>query len=269
MSRKRLGRTLLIVAAVLLFLAFLPLLVVAWPEPAFPHRLEHGRFTLRSERPIDPALATALDDVERRLRALEIDRPDERHRLFLCQTAGRYRFFAHLMRVSPHSQGVNAPLAHTIFLSQWFLDDMRSTYGARYRYALVEGDFAHLATHEIVHTLVERALGFSRARALPHWKREGYPEYAAVAAALAADRGDDLSRRYRRFLRLRQEGPGPVRTHYARSQLLVEYVMTKKGWSFDQLMASEVDEEALFQELTRWVEERPPAADVEAAAAGG
>ncbi|MEZ5332821.1 MAG: hypothetical protein R2991_12390 [Thermoanaerobaculia bacterium] len=142
-------RILLLLLACGILLAGAPLLIVGWPDPAFPHRLEQGRFVVRSDAPLDPALPQVLQDVETRLRSLEIDRPGMRHRIYLCRSPRLYGFFARLMGLSPTSQGLNAPVVHTIFVSLTFLDELKESYGPRFRYSLVEGDLAHVVTHEI------------------------------------------------------------------------------------------------------------------------
>ena len=87
---------------------------------------------------------------------------------------------------------------HTIFVSLTFLEEMEERYGPRFRYSLVEGDLAHIVTHEIVHTLVEEELGRFAAKRLPRWKLEGYCEYAAVREAVRRDGLDSLESRHSR-----------------------------------------------------------------------
>lgn len=226
-----------------------PLVIVGWPDLAFPHCFEQGRFVVRSDAPLDPGLSQALQDVEKRLRVLEIDRPDLQHRIYLCGSPRLYRFFARLMGLAPNSQGLNAPLVNTIFISLTFVDEMKERYGSRFRYSLVEGDLAHIVTHEIVHTFVEEELGRFAAKRLPRWKLEGYCEYAGVLDAVRRNELDSLESRYTRYESLERLGPGPTRLGYVRGQLLVEYLMTVEGWSFDRLMSDQTVEEEAHRQL--------------------
>ncbi len=242
-------RILLLFLGTGIFLVCAPLVIVGWPDLAFSHRFEQGRFVVRSDAALEPELSQVLQDVETRLRGLEIDRPEIQHRIYLCRSPRLYRFFAQLMRLSPNSQGLNAPLVHTIFISLTVIEEMAERYGSRFRYSLVEGDLAHVVTHEIVHTLVEEELGTFAAKRLPHWKLEGYCEYAAVQEAVRQDTLDSLASRHSRFKALEQIGPGPIRLSYVRSQLLVEYLLTVEGWSFQRLMGDEPGAEAVYRQL--------------------
>ena len=236
----------------LFLLVALPLLIITYPNPAFPYHHEVGSVSLRSDSPIDSGLIAVLAEIDQRLGRLEVNDDELRHRLFLCTSARRYAFFARLLGIPASSQGVNAPLVNTVFLSQPFLDSMRARYGTRYPYTLVEGDLAHVATHEIVHTLVKKRLGYWGARGLPHWKREGYPEYAAVAERLADDPHKGLPERLAQFERLLQEGIGPIREQYVRGQLMVEYLMRVEGWSFDELVEADLASDDVFAALELW-----------------
>lgn len=239
-----------------ILLASAPLVIVGWPDLAFPHRFEQSRFVVRSDAPLDPTLSQVLQDVEMRLRGLEIDRPGIQHRIYLCRSPQLYRFFARLMGLAPNSQGLNAPLVHTIFVSLPFLDEMRERYGPRFRYSLVEGDLAHVVTHEIVHTLVEEELGRFAAKRLPHWKLEGYCEYAAVQVPVRHDELDSLESRYSRYKTLERLGPGPTRLGYVRGQLLVEYLMSVEGWSFNRLMSDQTKKEEAQRQLLDFLTKR-------------
>ncbi len=245
-------RLLFVAGSFLVALALAPLAIVRYPNPMFPHEIEVGNLSLYSDAPIEAEVAAILLQVQSRVELLEIDSPNLRHRLFLCRSARRYAFFARVLGVSPSSQGVNAPLVHSVFLSQPFLDEMRSRFGSRYKYSLLEGDLVHVATHEIVHTLVTRRLGFFESRRLPHWKREGYAEYASIAAALLADPDDDLRQRLKRFEELRSEDVGAVRMQYLRAQLLVEYLMSVEGLTFDQLMSTDLSAATVYGRLQGW-----------------
>jgi len=112
-------------------------------------------------------------------------------------------------------------------------------------------------THEIVHSLIEEELGRLAAKRLPDWKREGYCEYAAAQEAIRRDELDSLADRYSRYQALERLGPGPIRLGYVRGQLLVEYLMTVEGWSFDRLMSEQIAEEDALQRLITFLAAAP------------
>lgn len=95
----------------------------------------------------------------------------------------------------------------------------------------------------------EEELGRFAAKRLPHWKLEGYCEYAAVRGAVQRDKLDSLESRYSRYLSLKRLGPGPTRLGYVRGQLLVEYLMAVEGWGFGRLMSDQTDEEEAHRQL--------------------
>ncbi len=242
-------RFLLLISLLSGFVIVVPLVVVGCPEPVFPHSLRSANLILRSDRPIDDGSRDALAEVRHRLSAVEIDDPKLRHRLFLVQDQRIYSFFARLLGVPTTSQGVNAPLVHSIFLSRNNIDSFAARYGHGYRYSLLEGNLAHIATHEIVHSLIAHRLGHRAASRLPLWKREGYAEYAAATALSSTDRSTDLCSRLRRFRQVRNSEVGPIREQYLLGSLLVEYLTTTRQLRFDELMQSELDPTDVLGEL--------------------
>ena len=133
----------------------------------------------------------------------------------------------------------------------------------------------NVLTHEVTHSLVFARLGLANTARLPMWKAEGYPEYIA-AAVVRSQSGYSLRGSVARLLeadltRLKdaQGNIAPLRydcigksylkneagdfwhTCYYLSRVLVEYVLDKKGLSFDRLAQPSIDETQTLNELLR------------------
>ncbi len=131
----------------------------------------------------------------------------------------------------------------------------------------------NVLTHEVTHSLVFARLGLANTARLPMWKAEGYPEYIAATAA-RSQAGYTLRASVARlleadltWLRDAQGNFAPLRydcigksylknevgdfwhTCYYLSRVLVEYLLDKKGLSFDQLAQPSVNESEPLREL--------------------
>jgi len=212
--------------------------VLAYPEPLYPHRADLGRLSLHSDEAFDPDKARAiLADVERRLAAAppEIADPPSRYRIFVSNAEWRRRL---TFLWAYGAGGVNFyPIAGSVFLRQSDIDNNR-VLRSDGTPAPPPRTLAYYAAHEIGHSLIGKRIGAVANWRLPNWKKEGLADYIgfggdvdidAMAAELAAGR--------RAF--------DPTLGFYARYRLLVAYLIKRKGWSVDRLVAADIDQAAV------------------------
>jgi hypothetical protein len=107
-------------------------------------------------------------------------------------------------------------------------------YGASGKPAKPPRTLAYYMAHEITHSLTAEHLGWERLwnRRLPQWVREGYADYVGVGGKV------EMADLYRR-----EKAGDPdlsfARSHtYAQFRLLVAYMLERKGFTVEQLLAA-------------------------------
>ena len=209
----------------------LPVLATIWSWPLFRYHVEVGRLAIWSDRPFDPAKGRAiLADVESRLETSPID--DHRpHAIFVANAGWRELL---VFNLAHGAAGVNHyPLTNNVFIRRSNID-ADTVFGHSGKPAAPPRTFAYYAAHEIAHSFTAERLGpFHLWNAsLPQWVREGYADYVGMGGRVDLD---DLFRRYRAgdpALDFAKSG------QYARFRLLVAFVLERRHWSVDQLLAT-------------------------------
>ncbi len=238
------------------FLLLMQFLIIAVPYPFFSEKLEYKNYILYSDAEIDSSFYQILDNVDKRLDAVEINKPTLIHRLFLCQNEKLFRFFAFISETDYPQQGFNGTFFGKIFLSDEFITKVQTVnkgHDEITQYSFLEGSVEEIITHEIVHTLTYEMLEFSEYRSLPFWKMEGYAEYAANIALIKKDTLYDLHKRVESLNDDSFWGSDfGVLRHYYRSQILIEYLSEIKGLSFNDIVADDIKEAEVVKELKEW-----------------
>lgn len=267
-------------SVVLLLGAFVGLL--AFPGLLFAHKLEQGNLVAYSNESLSGSIEPVLREIDRRLATSEINDKSLSHQIFFGHDA---RIFSALQRVRAeifhHTIGVKpAPSYNASFppyLSHIVTFDVPDAAHDALRRSAWPGHFnmTHILTHEVAHTLVLAKLGLPDAARLPLWKAEGYPEYIAMSASRASpgyslrvsatrvlnadlawltdSRGDFIPMRYDCVGKsyLEDENGDSWHTCYYLSRVLVEYLLDRKGMTFEQMAQPSVDETQTLNELLR------------------
>ena len=254
--------------------------LLAFPGFLFAHKLEQGNLTVYSEEVLDGNVEPVLREIQERLAISEINDPALVHQLFFGDGAkmfgvlqeARLEIIHRTIGVKPSpTYNVSWPpyLSHIVtFDAPDFGQNAlrRSAWPHQF-------DMTHVLTHEVTHSLVSARLGLANVPRLPMWKAEGYPEYVAMVAnrsrpgyslrasvtrVLASDlswlrnaRGDFEPMRYDCVGKswLKDENDDSWHTCYYLARVLVEYLLDRKGMTFDQLMQPAVDESETLREL--------------------
>ena len=199
------------------------------PQPLFPYHAAHGRLTLYSDRPFDPARADeVLADVERRLARSSLN-DDNTHRIFISSSEWRRRL---LFLWNNGAAGVNYyPLTRNVFIARGDIDRDAVTASSGIPKRLPR-TLGYYAAHEIAHTLIREQLTLLQQSKLPRWINEGLAD--DVAFADEPDIGGLMAR-----LQSGDPDLDPARSgHYDRYRLLVRYTMKQQGWTASELAAS-------------------------------
>lgn len=227
--------------------------VVSFPYPAFPHRQRHEGYLVYSDEAFDFDVAALLDEVDWRREAIEISPMGEEYRILFVESDRLYSVLTRLQRLSPVAQGYSHPHTGSVVVSLPNIERIRSRFGPElYRHTAFAGVASQVITHELVHVFIAAELGLWRARSLPDWKREGYCEFASNRRTVLADPEYDSAERVERAFDDGYLGDYPIRQHYYRSHILVEYLLVVRGLSFADLMEDEVSWDHAWAELRRW-----------------
>lgn len=154
------------VLALLIGMLALPLL---YPDPLFAHAARYGVFDIKSDRPIDPAMAQVIADAERRLRSSELFQPDDRFQMYICTDPWRLLLFTRSTQVG----GAVEPVTRNIYLREV---DIRHNRLIGPDGEIADADvrpLSYFIAHEAAHVLEGRRFGRLAALRAPKWLSDG------------------------------------------------------------------------------------------------
>jgi len=211
------------------------------PQPLFPWSVTEGNLSLYSDE-VFPALdgEEVLLSVRDKLRNSPLYSDEERFSAFVCNSRWRRVLFLG----SDRGGGVsNYPVSQHVFLSGADIQGNRliSPSGMP---DLLGRALDHFIAHEIAHVLTGKTAGALALYFHPDWIIEGYAEYVGWGAAFELEEG---------MLAFLQDDPRmstPPQAPYLRYCLLVAYLLEEKGWSVEELLATDLtqaDVEAMLR----------------------
>jgi hypothetical protein len=198
--------------------------------------------TIHSDAPIDPAGAeAALASTRQRLAVSPLPLDGRRYHLYVANDAWRRRlFFVWAQDAGGVVHPALAPRSAFFSGADFKTDRLRSPSG---RWVPPPRTFSYFAAHEIAHLLDAKPAPL-RHFLRPEWVREGLADYAALGPV------DDVAA-LRRAL-----GDGPLTPsdwdahgYYARYRLLVTHFLREAGWSYADLLASDLREAEALRRL--------------------
>jgi hypothetical protein len=146
------------------------LFILIYPSPLFKYSFHQKNITIYSTCPIGDNVQVVLSQALKNIASSKINDTSLQHCFYICNNDLLYTFFNFRSRRAIAS---NYPLFHSIFVANANIDE-NVAYNNFTKRKRVLGE---MMAHEITHTLIEKRLGFWRARILPKWKEEGYAEY--------------------------------------------------------------------------------------------
>jgi hypothetical protein len=226
----------------LLALAALYLLLLTAPYPLFAYHANYENITVYSDRPIPPTITPILEDVAERLRKSPLDDLGRQHRLFICNRAGLFAFFANY---NYNAGGITYGLWNrNIFLRRSNIERNRLV-GRSGNEVQGERTLTYFMTHEITHALESYYLGRVSYARLPVWKREGYADVVGKAGQF--DFNEELA-----GFRAGAAELDPGRSGlYLRYQLLCAWALREKHLTPQALLTEPLDAVAIERELAQ------------------
>lgn len=226
---------------------------LAYPQVAFRNSVKSGTVLLyyNGNNHEDMANLAAMSDW--RLQGSPLYDATRTDRVFYFRNGKIFSFFARLSFLSTEIQGFNLSIFGNSFINGSRIDKLREYYGGEPRFSIYEGDPSHIVAHEIAHQYLMDRIGRETWRDMPHWKREGIPEYMANIGPIASDSLWSLKRRVdilNNPVYWKDYG-GWDRIHYE-AELMVEYLIEIRGLSLEKLVESETAKRDILRDMKIW-----------------
>jgi len=232
-----------------LFLVVLQVSVLAFPSPWFDQPVRKGNLTVYGKGIPAADMESIAGGVRRRIEAVEIYDRDVDVRVFICPDRRLYNVFARLSLVPTHVPGFNLSLFNNSFVSVPIIRARHAgTYG-HLEHSALAGDVEQCIAHELVHEYTQEKIGILSYRRLPGWKTEGYAEFAASKAFLDEAGATSLRDRIRL---LDTEFSGARAREYYRWGLIVEFLSTVRGYTFDDIMGEGLTLAGADDDMMSW-----------------
>ncbi|HVJ54600.1 MAG TPA: hypothetical protein VM689_19220 [Aliidongia sp.] len=217
---------------------------LACPETAFAYHTSYRQFEVWSDRPIDGAITSIIDDTTRRLQRSELYTPDLQFRVFLCNSTWRLGLYG-LFQTGVG--GITYPwLTSNIYIRAADIAENRILPPHPGPIADAEHrPLSYFIAHEATHIMQSRAFGRLFALRYPEWLNEGYADYVGKGGDF--DLGENLDL-------LKAGNPA---LDYARSGLYrgyhleVAWLLDRQGRSIRSVYADPPSEVGLIEALKR------------------
>jgi len=213
-------------------------LLLTYPQPPFAYELRHRGLVLHADRPIPGAMRATLERVRTRLNRSTIVDPARMQHVFLCQSRWRFAVFA---RNNYRVGGIaNVFVGQQVFIRESDMEHDR-LIGPSGQPAPADRPLSYFIAHELMHIEHGRLLGRLGYFRLPRWADDGHADYVA--------RDIDLAHTLQKFKAGAPE-LDPVRSGlYLRYQLMVAYVIEKRGVDARSFLAHPGEGDAIEHEL--------------------
>jgi len=261
---RRLSRWGLWILGALLILFLLQLSILAYPQVLMSRSSEVGAVKIYTDAASQTEIDKLAADVDTRLSTCVFYDSSRTDRIFYFQNQSLYKFFVKLSLLPHIPQGFNLSILGNSYVSGATVAALAEHTGGRPRYSIYEGSPAHTIAHEIAHQYIVDSIGRSAWKRLPHWKREGLPEYIANIGIIRADSAAALRQRIEILnndtIWARTWGwdrHGWDRIHYE-AGLLVEFVFEVQNRSLEELVSGEITKQATLAAMMNWYEAGKP-----------
>jgi hypothetical protein len=212
-------------------------------------------FSIYSDTSLPSQTTDILADVRLRLSQIEIDQPDRIFTLFISQESSHYETFANLAGKPARSQGMNIQPLYYTFINYEHIKTISGQNRINPPYSLLNGDPAHIITHELIHELIALKVGFLKSRFIPKWKVEGYAEFYASNYLRSSDPDYRFINYVENYLNGTYNRLSAGHFSYIESMLFIEYLVVVEKLNFEELIAPTVTFNSTRDKLKAWYEE--------------
>jgi hypothetical protein len=216
------------------------LTLVVHPQPLFAYSATRTNVVLHARSPLGSLAGPLLDDVVGRLSRSPLYDSHRVHHVFLCDTPTLFAFFNPM---SHNAGGVTqVQFGGNVFIRPSNLQ-RGTVIGPSGREKTGERTLAYFIAHEVTHAMTADRIGRRNYFRLRAFQVEGYADYVGMSRPL-----DFVAERDA----LAHEDPemSPrVSGLYKRYELLVAYLLEKKGMSVEDLLSRPLEQHALEREV--------------------
>jgi len=216
--------------------------LVIHPQPLFAYSAQQGNVVLHARAPFPPQTGPLLDDVLARVSRSPLYDAERTHHVFLCDTPALFALFTLWDRKVGGKAKVG--LGGNVFLRPFSIERGR-LIGPSGDDKPGERTLAYFIAHEVTHLMTADRVGRWRYHRLAAFQQEGYADYVAFArpapfdfaagrAALARDAPE---------MDVRRSGL------YRRYELMVAWLLQRRGMTVDELLAGRIDPAATLAAL--------------------
>lgn len=230
---KRALLTLLVSAAVWLTL-------ILHPQPLFAYSARRANVVLYTRAPMPPQAGPLLDEVVRRISGSPLYDEHRVHHVFLCDTRPLFGF----LTVTGYRAGgvTHAELGGNVFIRPFSIE-RGTVIGPSGQEKTGERTLAYFIAHEVTHAMTADHTGRWRYRHLSAFQVEGYADHVAFGRPL------DLARERQALIDDAPEMSTRRSGLYKRYELLVAYLLERRGLSVDELLAGRLEQRQIEDEL--------------------
>jgi hypothetical protein len=214
--------------------------LVVHPEPLFAYAASEGNIVLHARRPFPPQTRPLLDDVLRRVSRSPLYDPQRVHHVFLCDTPTLFGFLA---LWSYKVGGVTQTMLDGNIAIRPYDIDRGTVFGRSGEVKKGGRSLAYFIAHEVTHAMTADRIGRWHYHKLAAFQTEGYADYVAF------DRQLDLRAAREALVRGAPEMDPRQSGLYRRYEMLVGYLLDRRGASVDELLAAPLDRRAVEAQL--------------------
>jgi hypothetical protein len=216
------------------------LALILHPQPLFAYSAQRANVILYTRAPMPPQTGPLLDEVVRRLSRSPLYDARRTHHVFLCDTRALFGFFT----VNSYRAGgvAHAELGGNVFIRPFSIERGTVT-GPSGQETTGERTLAYFIAHEVTHAMTADRTGRWRYRQLSAFQLEGYADHVGFGRPL------DLTRERQALINDAPEMSTRRSGLYKRYELLVAYLLERRGLSVDELLAGRLEQRQIEDEL--------------------
>ena len=216
------------------------LALILHPQPLFAYSAQRANVMLHTRAPMPPQAGPLLDEVVRRISRSPLYDARRTHHVFLCDTRTLFGF----LTVTGYRAGgvAHAELGGNVFIRPFSIERGTVT-GPSGQEKTGERTLTYFIAHEVTHAMTADRTGRWRYRQLSAFQVEGYADYVGFGRPL------DLARERQALIKDAPEMSPRRSGLYKRYELLVAYLLERRGLSVDELLAGRIAQRQIEDEL--------------------
>ena len=220
--------------------AALWLALILHPQPLFAYSAERANVVLYARAPMPPQAGPLLDEVVRRISRSPLYDPRRTHHVFLCDTRALFGF----LTVTGYRAGgvTHAEFGGNVFIRPFSIERGTVT-GPSGQEKTGERTLAYFIAHEVTHAMTADRTGRWRYRQLSAFQVEGYADYVGFGRPL------DFAREREALIADAPEMSTRRSGLYKRYELLVAYLLERRGLTVDDLLAHRIEQREIEGQL--------------------